>query len=684
MAQHKDGIPGDPFATVHIKNDSLILFYQDQAVLKAAIRNKANAYHIGEKKEYLNGKMYQTIVITSLNQEAIQLSAEITASEESFPCEADQPDGLKIVRQVVGLSRSLLNHAVYDRRRDWLLSVDKQTARVTVLPGDSGNPGNAERAHHFLISVSGTEITLRFLPFYYQQHRGLHYFQPWNYTVWQKPVVGWSSWYAYLDNIDETKIRHTADVVAEKLRDFGLEYIQIDDGYQQTPIGMPDTWLQPNHKFPGGLIGLAEYIRSKGLRPAIWTNVSFADSAAAAHHKNLFVRDKGGYPAQGRWVGYSMDGYNPATLEELVAPVYTGLEKMGWQYFKLDALRHLRYEGYNSNDWYFNQQKTDKAKAFRNLVGTVRKSIGPQNFLLACWGIRPELVGLVDGCRIGNDGYSYAGLAQYNSYNNVIWRNDPDHIELTDREAYRSCTATSLTGSLFMLTDKPEKYKDSSLLEAARRSIPVLQTVPGQVYDVDPSRSSRIEEAAVEMSGSGPRSFDASTTTTTGLFLQEISRPYENWIVLGRLDERDESLTMKDLGLDEKEPWLVFEFWTKSFRGVFTGSFIPGKIDPHYHCQVFCLRKKLSHPQVLATSRHISCGGLEIKDIRWDPDGLSGQSELVGRDPYTIYLYEPAQYSYKKFICEGASLTDTKKEGDIRTITLLTDSKRVVSWKAIY
>jgi hypothetical protein len=36
-----------------------------------------------------------------------------------------------------------------------------------------------------------------------------------------------------------------------------------------------------------------------------------------------------------------------------------------------------------------------------------------------------------------------------NSFNNVVWRNDPDHIELSDREAWRSTMVTSLTGSLF-------------------------------------------------------------------------------------------------------------------------------------------------------------------------------------------------------------------------------------------
>ncbi len=673
------GNPADAFASVKVSGDSVTLIYKHRVIATAVILSHGNPYHITRKQERLDNKLFQTFIITPDKGKDIEFVANIYASAESFPCEAEQPEGLRIVRHVVGLSRSLLNHAVYDRQLDWLLSVDRQTASVLVNP-DSAAPAS----NHFSLKASGREITVRFLPLYYQQHRQLHYFQPEKYSIWKRPVVGWCSWFAYFDNIDEVKIKHTADEIADKLKDFGLEYIQIDDGYQQTPIGLPDTWLHANNKFPGGLASLAAYIKSKGLVPAIWTNVAFADSAAAFKNKELFVTDKSGHPAYGSWVGYSMDGANHRAIDRLITPVYTGLKKMGWQYFKLDALRHLRYEGYNSNDSYFKEKKEDKIFAFRNVVSNVRKAIGRENFLLACWGIRPELVGLVDGCRIGNDGYSYAGLAQFNSYNNVIWRNDPDHIELSAKEAYRSCVATSLTGSLFMLTDKPEKYEDTALLEAARRSIPVLFTTPAQVYDVDPSRSSGIEKATIEMSGSGPRSFDASTSTTTGLFLQEIARPFEDWTILGRLDDRDRTIPLKDLGLDGKSEYLVFEFWTKSFRGVVTNALVPGEIDTAYHCQVFCLRKRLSRPQLLATNRHISCGGLEIKDLQWKQQSLIGTSEIVANDPYIIYVHEPPEFTFKKFICNGAKLVGNIKNGSVRTITVLGKTAQTINWEIEY
>ena len=94
-------------------------------------------------------------------------------------------------------------------------------------------------------------------------------------------------------------------------------------------------------------------------------------------------------------------------MDTLVTPVYRALKEMGWTYFKLDALRHLRYEGYNSYAGYFSERGLDREAVFRGFVEQVRNAIGRDVYLLACWGIRPELIGLVDGMRVGDDGFGY-------------------------------------------------------------------------------------------------------------------------------------------------------------------------------------------------------------------------------------------------------------------------------------
>lgn len=658
------------------KNDKLTFKYKNEVVFLGEVANNGAVYKVIKQNQAINGAFFQIITIESTNSNPIELTGHIIGSEEAIACESESGDGnLKVVRHVVGKSASLLNNAIYERKSDWLLSFDKVITRVAIKPGENNDYGTR---------VTGREIIIRFRPQYYQKHRGLSYFNPSAYSVWKKPVVGWCSWFAYFNAITEAEIKETADVISEKLKPFGLEYLQMDDGYQQEPIGLPATWLTPNAKFPSGLKSLASYVKSKGLNPAIWTNVSFIDSAAAYKNKSLFVLDKTGNPANGNWIGYIMDASNPQAIKQLISPVYAGLNDDGFDYFKLDALRHLKYEGFNSNKQFFAQRNVNRNDAYRSLVKAVRDKISRDKFLLACWGIRPELVGLVDGCRIGNDGYSYAGLAQFNSYNNIIWRNDPDHIVLSAKEAYRSCTATSLTGSLFMVTDKPEKYRSSPLIEAARRTIPVLYTQPGQVYDVDPSRSALIAQADVEMSGSGPRLFDASTTTTTGLFELEVNKPFENWVVLGRVDDRDKVIPLKDLGLDENKEYLAFEFWTKRFEGTFKKQFVPGNMDTTFNCQAFCFREKLDHPQLLATNRHVSCGGYDLNAVHWANNSLSGESQVVGNDDYIIYVHENDGSYLKDVSVKNAELVNNDKDGEVRKITLRSKVSGVVYWSVKY
>ena len=658
------------------RKDSIFLYYNQQIILKARLSEKIQSFNIQQNSQVINGANYQLINISAANFNKFELVANVMGSEESIACESDpRINGLKVVRNTVGQSHSLLNNAIYERKHDWLLSFDAVYPKLVI---------NAEASFNYTIHFTGTELIIRFKPNFYQKHRGLSYFNPEQYSVWKKPVVGWCSWFAYFNKVTELDVKKTTDVLSNKLAPFGLNYVQIDDGYQQTPIGMPETWLETNKKFPSGLSALSKYIQSKGLTPALWTNVAFNDSAAAYAHKELFVRNENGNPAMGNWIGYSMDGLNPKAIQTLITPVYKELNKEGWQYIKLDALRHLKYEGYNSNSAYFLQKKANRNEAYRNVVKAVRNETGKDHFLMACWGIRPELVGIVDGCRIGNDGYSYAGLAQFNSYNNIIWRNDPDHIELSAKEAYRSCVATSLTGSLFMLTDKAEVYENSKLIEAAKRSIPVLYTQPAQVYDVDPSRSALIAQADVEMSGSGPRPFDASSSTTTGLFSLEINKPFENWVVLGRLDDRDQTISVKDLGLNDQKEYLLFEFWRKEFRGIVKKQFNPGTIDSNFHCQVFCLREKQNYPQLLATNRHISCGALDIESMQWNNRQLNGSSTLVADDVYTIYVYEPEGYSNTKVTALNAVVVKNEKEGMIRRISLRSKNNTVVNWAIDY
>ncbi len=691
--------PPDGPATARFQGNRVTLTYGGRVILSATLTSSGRVLERRMLVDTAGAAVTQVIKWTARGGGRLTLEGVVRAGASAFTCAA-QPrhDGLVVVRNAVGPAHSLLNRAVYDRTSDWLLSVDEPT-EVRVSPADtapgqdavsrgesaSSDPhGASGGATAFGLRATGSEIILRFRPRYYQRHRGLSEYRPWSYSVWHPSVAGWTSWYAFLSRVTEDDIHRTADVMHDVLEPFGYHYLQIDDGYEQEPIGTPEHWLHPNRKFPGGLDGLERSIADRGLKPGIWTNASFADSAYVFRHRDEFVGTAEGAPAYGNWVGYVMDVSNPATLRDLVRPVYDTLAQMGCRYYKLDALRHLRYEGYNSHADYFRQRGLDREAVYRRFTQTVRDAIGPDAFLLACWGIRPELVGLVDAVRVGTDGFGYGGFAEYNSFNNVVWRNDPDHIQLSAPDAYRAATLASLTGSLLMLTDPPEVYL-TERAEIAKRTAPVLFTRPEQVYDVDPSRSQMVGRAATEVSGSGPRAFDADKRLGVSLYLLDVNRSFERWSVLARTGGADaDTLRFADLGLDPEVDYLVFEFWSHELLGSLHGGFVPGVIDAGRKVQVFCIRRRATHPQVIATNRHVSCGGPDLEDVGWSAGELSGVSNVVGHDEYVLYLTEPAGFRLGDVQVRGARVVGSEMEGPIRMVRLDAAASGKVSWTVRY
>ena len=671
------GAPENGAAGIEISGKDLVIRYDGRKMFEAEVAAGETGFEAKVNVTRAGGAVTQTVLLTPRDRSArIRLGGTVLGGPESFPCEADRRDrGLAVVRHVSGTSRSRLNRAVYDRGRDWVLSVDAGP-RAAIAPSAAGEDGKTYR-----LEADGAEIVLRFGPRYYQIHRGLSFFEPWTYRIWTEPVAGWISWFAFYDKVTESDIVGTADVLAETLLPFGYDLLQIDDGYQRGE-GRPDLWLTANDKFPRGLDFLPRYIKSKGLRPGIWTNVAFKQADFVGEHRDWFVTGESGEPARGNWIEFSLDASNRAAVDAVVRPVYRGLRGMGWEYFKVDALRHLRYEGYNAHAGHFGRTKKDLVGTFRSYVEAIRGDVGRDVFVLACWGIRPELIGLVDGCRIGTDGFSYAGMAQFNSWNNVVWRNDPDHVELNE-DRYRSTLVTSLTGSILLLTDKPGLYRTEAV-EPARRASPVLWTVPGQIFDVDPSRSAELGRVDTEVSGSGPRVFDASLRPTCDLFSLEIDRPFENWLVLGRTGESAREIAFADLGLDPGKEYWVFEFWTKRLVGSFTGSFAPGPLDPVFRSQALAIRERRPHPQVLATSRHVTCGGADLADVRWAEGALTGASRIVPGDPYDIYLTEPEGYRLEAFSCEGATASEPLREGLAVRVRLWAGESRSAAWKAVF
>jgi hypothetical protein len=154
--------------------------------------------------------------------------------------------------------------------------------------------------------------------------------------------------------------------------------------------------------------------------------------------------------------------------------------------------------------------------------------------------------------------------------------------------------------------------------------------------------------------------------------------------VLARTRDDAGAVPLAELGLPDEAEYLGFEFWTRRPLGVVRGALQPGPIDPRFGVQVVCLRPRLERPQLVATSRHVTCGGPELREVSWKDDVLSGVSELVAGDPYEIYLNEPAGFQYVGTEAEGARVAGQVADGATRLIRLESEQGGVVRWKVQY
>jgi alpha-galactosidase len=617
-------------------------------------------------------------------QTPLVIRAEAVTSEEGLAAELGRraQEEFPLIRNTVGApSRNLRNDAVYDRKWDWVASFTSDTSTPRISPSK-----DARSERRFRIEVGGNSVELDFRPRYYQAHKNIRYFEPWTYRIWPQSVAGWCSWWPYRTGINEQIVAQIADVFSQKLRDYGFEYIQIDDGYQANGYGAPASWLNTNQeRFPSGLAGLNKIIRDRGLKPALWVNVHFSDPDTLKQHPEWFVQDPDGAPHHGDWIDYGIDGSNQQALDTLVIPVYRTLREQKWDYVKVDTLRHLLYDCYYPCRSFFEKKNLVAEEVYRHYLTAIRNALGRDTYMLACWGVLPEVAGIADGCRLGGDGFGPTGLIQYNSWNNIVWRNDPDHMDITPEgeEWIRPATVT-FAGAQMLLTDKVEVYGDDRNIEGAKRCAPILFTVPGQLYDYDPTKTDNVRAGKRNENGGGPAGpIDADRSGKyCQWWLMEINRPFDRWNVLARMDYQDlpsVEVSFADLGLAADKEYLVFEYRSARFLGVCKGSF-EAPAQKAKEVSAYAIRENLGRPQLLATSRHITCGGPDIEALKYENGVLSGTSRLVANDRYRIYVHLPAGYTLGRARARGAQVTNTQEDGEVAVVTLLSDRTRVCKW----
>jgi hypothetical protein len=457
------------------------------------------------------------------------------------------------------------------------------------------------------------------------------------------PPSGWCSWYFYYQEIGEDEVKRNADWIAQNLKDYGAVYVQIDDGWQGTGHGLGENrdWTTIDKRFAGGMAGLAAYIKSLGLKPGIWLapHGQSNETVVKLNH-GAFLLKPDGSSASSTWEGRFL--VDPSTPESrlYLKDLFSTLSRWGYEYFKIDG-QPIVIREYRNNKSSMKHPVDDTDELYRDTLGSIRAAIGPNRYLLGCWVIPLEGVGLMNGSRIGADvlpnwdGFKFALRAtmEYYFLHNVAWYTDPDVLvvrsPLSLEQARAWATLQGLTGQSLLTSDRLSDLS-AERVELLRRVYPAVDIVPMDLFKSE--RNKRIWDLKVNHLG---RNYDV-----VGLFNFDETKAVPTYV------------SWKDLGLPEGKPVHVFDFWNKEYLGAWEKGV---SVDlPPASTRVLTLLPQEDHPQLISTSRHLTQGWVDLVSQTYNPanNSYQGRSRVIRNDPYEVRFVFPRG---KNFVIKQAS-----------------------------
>lgn len=167
----------------------------------------------------------------------------------------------------------------------------------------------------------------------------------------ERPFLGWSSWSSIRKKPTEDNIKAAADVMAEKFKSHGYEYINLDDYYMldwRTTVDEYGRWAVDPKKFPSGMKALGDYIHNKGLKFGHYVTLGIPKAAVDQntpiegtpyHAKDIVDFTKGQKKNFNFEEMYAIDFSKPGA-QEFIDSWARLFASYGIDYLKIDGVRN--------------------------------------------------------------------------------------------------------------------------------------------------------------------------------------------------------------------------------------------------------------------------------------------------------------------------------------------------------
>jgi hypothetical protein len=521
---------------------------------------------------------------------------------------------------------------------------------------------------------------------YYTDVLGMPNYIPYDDTYHTTAPTGWNHWLAFFRQVTEKDIVDHAEFIAANLKPYGMIHCQLDDGYDKPDRRLWNKNWDPD-KFPHGPEWLAQYIKSKGLIPGLWT-VPYCYSVKDAN-PDWFLRDDEGNILMDYQGGGELDFTRPDVIREYWIPLWKEFKRQGWEYYKFDM-------GNTSWMWFHYQHNfSDTSKSSYDVsqetMTIYREIMGPEIWHTNHPDVYGGRMGFIDVAGCGRDpapGWkqmnNFLEVISNNAYqNHIVWYSDPDCIVLRGKptradsgywegddyylnnefltlEEARTCASLlSLSGMQFLNGDDLLNLEEERL-DIIKKTIPIMPIFPIDLFGRGRHRKHY------------PEIMDLKINAPSGVYDVITVTNWENKNISRKVLINDE------LCLDSTATYLVFDNWKEQLVGIFKNEF---QADlPIHGTRVFTIRRQAEHPQLLATNRHIT-GALSITNKSWNyPEmTVSGVSETVPGANYSLFFYVPPQFSVDIIDADAKDLSyQLDKKGLLRII--FTGQENPTNW----
>jgi len=563
----------------------------------------------------------------------VHIEGEMDFGPDAFAASLDRRGSC--LRAALGPAAALGDNALFDRATDTALEISG--VPDTRLAYDWARGG-----YGFSLRTGGDDVTrgfqVRMHEEVYRRHFNIPYAPVNKRSTFPTPPAGWMTWYAVQFDAGETTVLENARFQKEHLARYGANVVWVDwewyhDDFSGAIREGVDVFHPDSAQYPHGLKWLAEQLKELGIIPALWIGATNdpGENEFFKEHPDAVIENKRA------WCGrYFIDPTHPLVKSEYIPRIFRQIPDWGYQALKWDCLP-VSLEYWDRNHDNFSDPSVSSDAAMRELFKIARETVGGDFYMLSCSGTTMRDIGagadIFDAARIGGDIFRWqefvsqcvGRILKLYALHNVVLFCDPDNVVL--REKYNTFEQARSRASLVGILGLPYTFGDNlpelpdDRLNLIKHSIPPMDTHPLDIRENPGDGETLIVNLAVATS-------------------------WENWNVLDVLNLKQEASTVRvsireDALLPEDADYLVFDFWNRKFLGRARTGFSVA-LEP-CASSVLCIRKMLDRPQILSTTRHLTQGAFELRDVGYDPERmlLFGKSEVVGGDDYEIYIYAP-------------------------------------------